>query len=418
MQYQKERAPDVIYQAALKLKKVNKFHSAAQLFENIGQMEEAIICYCAYNKFDTARKIAQTMKFGDSKDKILAKIDRMEKEYLEKKGDAGGLAAIGDEKGLQMLLEKGDYEQCLQAASQISEEMYNKYIINIVKKYLDKKNLAGTADFLEKHNTPIYQYNLKLYEEIAMEILADENLDELKALNSMLNCVNKQLKGLSEFQNEYRSMQKLNTIALCQYIKFTMKEKKSGFPKSYWRICETVLSFGDIIKFDLALLDAGMACRDIGQKGNAFILLNRYLDIYDEIKDPDSKIDDEPALEGTDFNFTQNAFKSTNNIIDEKERDEIYQWILQNSVDKSFKKELNTKNCPKCKKANFEANTICHYCKNQFETCVITGAPIYPNDDVVKCSQCGRKGIKECWKEWVGLFQTCPNCQSVQMSYK
>ena len=418
MQYQKERAPDVIYQAALKLKKVNKFHSAAQLFENIGQMEEAIICYCAYNKFDTARKIAQTMKFGDSKDKILAKIDRMEKEYLEKKGDAGGLAAIGDEKGLQMLLEKGDYEQCLQAASQISEEMYNKYIINIVKKYLDKKNLAGTADFLEKHNTPIYQYNLKLYEEIAMEILADENLDELKALNSMLNCVNKQLKGLSEFQNEYRRLQKLNTIALCQYIKFTMKEKKSGFPKSYWRICETVLSFGDIIKFDLALLDAGMACRDIGQKGNAFILLNRYLDIYDEIKDPDSKIDDEPALEGTDFNFTQNAFKSTNNVIDEKERDEIYQWILQNSVDKSFKKELNTKNSPKCKKANFEANTICHYCKNQFETCVITGAPIYPNDDVVKCSQCGRKGIKECWKEWVGLFQTCPNCQSVQMSYK
>jgi intraflagellar transport protein 172 len=317
-----------------------------------------------------------------------------------------------------MLLEKGDYEQCLQAASEISEEMYNKYIINIVKKYLDKKNLAGTADFLEKHNTPIYQYNLKLYEEIAMEILADENLDELKALNSMLNCVNKQLKGLPEFTKEYRSMQKLNKIALCQYIKFTMKEKKSGFPKSYWRVCETVLAFGDIIKFDLALYDAGMACRDVGQKGNAFILLNRYLDIYDEIKDPDSKIDDEPALEGTDFNFTQNAFKSTNNVIDEKERDEIYQWILQNSVDKSFKKELNTKSCPKCKKNNFEANVVCHYCKNQFETCVITGAPIYPNDDVVKCSQCGRKGIKECWKEWVGLFQTCPNCQSVQMSYK
>ena len=418
IQYVKDRAPDVIYQAALKLKKVNKFHSAAQLFENIGQMEEAIICYCAYNKFDMARRIAQTMKFGDSKDKIIAKIERMEKEYLEKKGDAGGLAAIGDEKGLQMLLESGKYEECLQAASQISEEMYNKYIINIVKKYLDKKNLAGTADFLEKHNTPIYQYNLKLYEEIAMEILADENLDELKALNSMLNCVNKQLKGLPEFQKEYRSMQKLNTIALFQYIKFTMKEKKSGFPKSFWRICETVLAFGDIIKFDLALYDAGMACRDANQKGNAFILLNRYLDIYDEIKDPDSKIDDEPALEGTDFNFTQNAFKSTNNVIDEKERDEIYQWILQNSVDKSFKKELSTKNCPKCKKSNFEANTICHYCKNQFETCVITGAPIYPNDDVVKCSQCGRKGIKECWKEWVGLFQTCPNCQSVQMSYK
>jgi intraflagellar transport protein 172 len=365
-----------------------------------------------------ARRIAQTMKFGDSKDKIFAKIDRMEKEYLEKKGDAGGLAAIGDEKGLQMLLEKGDYEQCLQAASEISEEMYNKYIINIVKKYLDKKNLAGTADFLEKHNTPIYVYNLKLYEEIAMEILADENLEELKALNSMLNCVNRQLKGLPEFQKEYKNMMKLNNIALYQFIKFTMKEKKASFPKSFWRVCETVLAFGDIIKFDLALYDAGMACRDAGQKGNAFLMLNRYLDVYDEIKDPESKIDDEPALQDTDFNFTQNAFKSTNNIIDEKEREEIYQWILDTGVDKSFEKVLNKKSCPKCKKPNFEANTYCHFCKTPFEICVITGAPIYPNDDVVKCSQCGRKGIKECWREWVGLFQTCPNCQSVQMSYK
>ena len=102
-------------------------------------MEEAINCYCAINKFDMAKRLAQTMKFGDAKDKIFAKIDRMEKEYLEKKGDAGSLAEIGDEKGLQMLLEQGQYEECLKAAMQISEEIYNKYIINIVKKYLDKK---------------------------------------------------------------------------------------------------------------------------------------------------------------------------------------------------------------------------------------------------------------------------------------
>ena len=48
-------------------------------------MEEAINCYCAINKFDMAKRLAQTMKFGDAKDKIFAKIDRMEKEYLEKK---------------------------------------------------------------------------------------------------------------------------------------------------------------------------------------------------------------------------------------------------------------------------------------------------------------------------------------------
>ena len=52
----------------------------------------------------------------------------MEKEYLEKKGDAGSLASIGDEKGLQMLLEQGQYEQCLQAVGQYQ----NKCIIRNV----------------------------------------------------------------------------------------------------------------------------------------------------------------------------------------------------------------------------------------------------------------------------------------------
>ena len=92
--------------------------------------------------------------------------------------------------------------------------------------------------------------------------------------------------------------------------------------------------------------------------------------------------------------------------------------MIRKNFKNSEKKVLNKRSCPKCKKYNFEANVECHFCKTPFDTCVITGAPIYPNDDVVKCSQCGRQGLKECWKEWVGLFQTCPNCQSVQMSYK
>ena len=295
--------------------------------------------------------------------------------------------------------------------------MFNKYIINIVKKYLDNKNLAGTADFLERHNTPIYEYNLKLYNEIAMEILADENLDELKALNNMLNCVNKQLCNMQEFKAQYEEMYRLNKIAYYQYIKFTMKPKKEAFTKSFWRICLAVLAFGDIIKFDVALLDAGLECREVNSKGNALILLNRYLDVYDEIADPDNRMEDEPELKDTELVFSQ-IFKSNENIINEAQREEIHQWIINVGVDKTLVKSLTKKSCPKCKKQNFEANTYCHFCNYKFEICVITGFPIYPDVEAVTCSSCGRKGIKECWREWVGLFQTCPNCQSVQMSYK
>ena len=273
-----------------------------------------------------------------------------------------------------------------------------------------------------KHNTPIYPNFLQLYIEIAMEILADENLGELKALNNMLSyCKNKiesNDKYMNEYKEEYKKISKLSKIVHYQYIKFTMKAKKASFPKSYWRVCETLLSYGDIIKFDLALLDAGLACRDLGMKGNALIILNRYLDVYDEIKDPENKVEDEPELKDTDFNFTQNAYKNTQNIINETEREEIHQWILNTGVEKGINKTLNKRKCPKCHKENFEANIKCHFCKQQFEQDIITGAPMYPGDDCVSCSQCHSKGLKECWKEWVGLYQTCPNCNSVQMSYK
>ena len=417
MQYDKNRAADIAYQVGMKLKKIKKYQSAAQLFESIGQLEEAVNCHCERENFDRAKKIVASMKMSDAKDKLIAKIDRMEKEYLIKHGDSKGLIDKKDEDGLKMLMEKGDYEKCLQYAKEISNEMFNKYIINIVKKYLDNKNLAGTADFLERHNTPIYEYNLKLYNEIAMEILADENLDELKALNNMLNCVNKQLCNMQEFKAQYEEMYRLNKIAYYQYIKFTMKPKKEAFTKSFWRICLAVLAFGDIIKFDVALLDAGLECREVNSKGNALILLNRYLDVYDEIADPDNRMEDEPELKDTELVFSQ-IFKSNENIINEAQREEIHQWIINVGVDKTLVKSLTKKSCPKCKKQNFEANTYCHFCNYKFEICVITGFPIYPDVEAVTCSSCGRKGIKECWREWVGLFQTCPNCQSVQMSYK
>jgi len=47
------------------------------------------------------------------------------------------------------------------------------------------------------------------YFKITMEILSDKNLEELKAWNVMLNWVNRQWKGLPEFQKEYKNMPKL-----------------------------------------------------------------------------------------------------------------------------------------------------------------------------------------------------------------
>lgn len=178
----------------------------------------------------------------------------------------------------------------------------------------------------------------------------------------------------------------------------------------------TVLSFGEIIKIDLALLDAGLICKELGMKGNAIILLNRYLDVFDAIEE-NTNVDEESELNDTEIP-QKDLFMSDKNIIDSNKKNEIHEWIVKANIDKSFEKSLNRKPCINCNKMIFEANIRCKSCKHQYEQCIISGFPIYKGNEAVSCSNCGKKSIKECWNEWINENEQCPWCKSVQMNYK
>ncbi len=297
MEYDKNRAPEVIHNVATKFRKMQKFSDAAVLFENIGNIEDAVSCYVTCKKWDNATKIVQSLRNGDQKAKLTAMVERSLKLDLESKDDPEEmLKKFKDEKGLEMLIEKMEYEKCMSYAQEMSPEIFNKYLIRIVKGFLSHKNLSGAVEFLEKYNTPIYKRNLELYKELALEILAEENLNELKSLKGMLTCLNNQLPNYEEFEEDIQYCSRLQKSAYLQIIKYTVKPKKEQFKEIYYRVCLAVLAFCDFIKFDVALLDAGNICREIGSKGNAFILLNRYLDYYDVIEDSSTKLEEENEL--------------------------------------------------------------------------------------------------------------------------
>jgi len=294
MEYDKNRAQEVIHNVAMKFRKLQKFSDAAVLFENIGNIDDAVSCYVACKKWDNASKMVQSLRNGDQKAKLTAMVERSMKLDLENKDDPEEiLKKFKDEKGLEMLIEKMEYEKCMNYAQEMSPEIFNKYLIQIVKRFLGDKNLSGAVEFLEKYNTPIYKRNMELYKELALEILAEENLNELKSLKGMLACLTKQLPNYEEFEGDIKYCNRLHKIAYYQYIKYSLKPKKEQFKEIYYRVCIAVLAFCDIIKIDVALLDAGNICKDIGSKGNAFILLNRYLDFYDVIDDPSTKLEEE-----------------------------------------------------------------------------------------------------------------------------
>jgi intraflagellar transport protein 172 len=294
MEHDKNRAKDVVMNVAMKFKKFGKFSDAANLFENIGNIDDAVSCYVACKKWDNATKIVQSLRNGDQKAKLTAMVERSMKLDLENKDDPEEmLKKFKDERGLEMLIEKIEYDKCMSYAQEMSPEIFNKYLIKIVKRFLEDKNLSGAVEFLEKYNTPIYKRNMDLYKELALEILAEENIPELKSLKSMLYCLNNQLVNYDEFAADYKFLTRLHKVASYQFVKFTIKSKSEKFKETYYRVCMAVLAFCDIIKTDVALYDAGNVCKEHNYKGNAFILLNRYLDFYDVIDDPSTKLEEE-----------------------------------------------------------------------------------------------------------------------------
>lgn len=200
-------------------------------------------------------------------------------------------------------------------------------------------------------------------------------------------------------------------------MKLTCKNNQANFKKTYFRLCLSVLSYGDIIKLDLALLDAGLICRELGFKGNAFILLNRYLDIYEVIEDNSNKLEEEGELKDTEIPQVD-VYMSESNIINAQTKKDIHDWIVKANIDKSFEKTLSRKACLKCNKNIFEANLKCKSCNFQYDQCVVSGFPIFKANEAVGCSSCGKKALRECWNEWIGANEQCPWCKSIQMTYK
>jgi len=135
------------------------------------------------------------------------------------------------------------------------------------------------------------------------------------------------------------------------------------------------------------------------------------------IQDPNQKLEPEKEFEETDIPQID-LYRSENNILKADEKDKLLTWIIQNSVDKTIEYTLPKRECPKCKTLIFEYNVSCHSCSYSFDQCIITGYPINTQTETISCSNCNKKALKEAWKEWIGINEKCPWCNSIQISYK
>lgn len=91
------------------------------------------------------------------------------------------------------------------------------------------------------------------------------------------------------------------------------------------------------IRPDKAFYEAGEANRKAGNNEMAYIFLNRYIDLYDAIVDPDNNgITDNSEFEDTDIPSPYDIVLPEKNFLSENERNKIRDWVLQINMDGSI----------------------------------------------------------------------------------
>jgi intraflagellar transport protein 172 len=301
--------------------KIQKYDSAAEIYEAVGYFEKAIEAYVLVKKWDRAFECAQQVRPQEMQAMLINKIQEQKKSMLIQGGKFNKIVESGDMSGLEMLSQRGQWEECLQLAEKAGGEVLNTYLMKFSKTYLQQGQFKETARVLVRYGCPAIQQILPVYKTISVEVLAMDNAVELAVLKDMLH------KLIENLENQ---VDKSNPIFI-EFYRFlvithllTMKSEcsKQGLKTVSAKLTSCLLRYTKEIRADKAYFDAGTACRGAGQNDSAFIYFNRYIDLYDAIDDPDNAGGiDNSEFEHTDIPSPFEIPLPEKNIISPDERD-------------------------------------------------------------------------------------------------
>lgn len=101
-------------------------------------------------------------------------------------GKFSKIVESGDMSGLEMLCQRGQWDECLSLAEKQGQDVLNTYLMKFAKAYLQQGQFKETARVLIRYECPAIQQILPVYKTIAMEVLATDNAVELTVLKDML----------------------------------------------------------------------------------------------------------------------------------------------------------------------------------------------------------------------------------------
>eukprot|EP00913_Durusdinium_trenchii_P007895 g7407.t1 len=352
MKHAQERYNEVVSIVAKRLKLIQRFEAAAELYESVDHAREAVNCYMAGEA-------------GESFTELSRLVEERYKSELVNKGDGDHVIRMtGDvDTALDMYARNGEWTKCLTLAEKQSPKILPHYLVQYCKILANKGDNLEACQMLVRYGPPTdpgqSNSNFQLYKVIHGDLLAGDQpagpplAEFLKALMaSHLMTIRERLR---ERHMAPELVAKIS-LSLCRYC--------SEFP------------------MDLAFYSAGLDCKEAGMINMSFFFLNRFLDIADAIDDPETL---------------------------ERKQTWIFQIKTMSRVRRWRKSAtgMDLRQCDKCGHHIYGGSLICTRCGTQNDPCAVTGFPVLKKSRV-ECTVCHVAANRDDWNIYVQQFKDGP----------
>ncbi|KAJ3125766.1 hypothetical protein HK098_008226 [Nowakowskiella sp. JEL0407] len=357
-----DRTQDVVIQVCSRYQKIGKLAEAAELYTEIEMYKEAIDAFIQANLWEKAKEIVALVP------KYAEYVENAHIKHLKNTGMVEDLITVDVAAGLDLLAQRGEWEKCLQTASQQGGEVLNKYLLGFCASLMKENKYEQAVKEIIRYGVPSGTSNFDLYTRLSRELFYSGPPESIKSLREMLF---KLVHGATFVPQSNIPPQFLRYLTISHLLNFKnhcLKKKDLHYFAAKQAI--SLLRYTQDIPADKTFYDAGQAAKMAGFNNMAFVCFNRFLDISEAIEEGDASI-----LENSDFVNTDVPYdiQLPSENIPNINREEIRDWVLQVSLDRKVNQEVDKRNCEECNTSIYDASLNCYNCKSVSEACIVSG---------------------------------------------
>ncbi|XP_063414390.1 intraflagellar transport protein 172 homolog isoform X2 [Mytilus trossulus] len=388
-----ERAQAVVENVAPKMGEHRKFSQAAELYLTVDLIKEAIDMFITGDEWNKAKKVAKELE-----PRLEQYVDERYKNQLKDQGKADVLANVDVVGALDMYVEKGEWEKCLETAAKQSTKVLHKYAALYATHLIKNGDSRQALDVYVRYGAPAFQQNFNIYKRIFSDIINSRDLNRPEAYKiwadlrdvmfDLCENMSKSSDANSPPHQEFESM----LLIAHYYANRSAAMAQKSLDSIAAKLSVSLLRHTDVIPADKAFFEAGMMARALGWENMAFVFLNRYLDISEAIEEGSLDMLDHSDFQDTDIPFEIPLPEKAH--LTSQQHEEVKEWVLAVSMDQKVEQIL-----PRDERNCYEASLLAPDTGVKSLPCVITGYPVLRNQMDFKTP--GHVANKDDWNKFL-----------------